>query len=57
VNEPEVVVRTCTEWGVRTREGRVDGYDDREEAEAMLRWLGGHVVRRTVTYGPWEVAE
>jgi hypothetical protein len=51
-----------TEWGVRYGEGRVDVYGSSPRSEHLARLdvasgpLSGPevVVRRTVTYGPWE---
>ena len=54
---------TETQWGVRTPSGYVTRIGSDEEAAKMARTLAGDwereghpdaLVRRTVTYGPWE---
>jgi hypothetical protein len=60
-------VTTETEWGVRYKSASGEhaaNYGSDEEGEKVARMaaadyrkLGGALVRRTVTYGPWEPAE
>lgn len=51
------VESVVTEWGVRHPTGRVFGTGDDETTARFIARGQGTVVRRTVTYSPWEEVE